>query len=207
MSLPRVARSVADHDLGGLEFFVGIPGSVGGAVRMNAGCFGSETAEWLLDATILSTTDAQVRTATPTDLAMTYRSSNVAESDIVTEARFRTEPRARSSAQATMREITAWRKEHQPGGTYNAGSAFKNPPGDAAGRIIDSLGLKGFRVGGASVSTRHANFFEAGPDATPEDVFDLVAGVRRIVLDRTGVTLTPEVIFLGDFDRPDAEAS
>ena len=94
-----------------------------------------------------------------------------------------------------------WRREHQPGGTYNAGSVFKNPEGDSAGRIIDSLGLKGFRVGGASVSTRHANFFVADDTATAQDVFELVTTVRRIVGERTDITLEPEIRFVGSFER------
>ena len=100
-----------------------------------------------------------------------------------------------------MREITAWRKEHQPGGTFNAGSVFKNPPGDAAGRIIDEVGLKGLRIGGVAVSDRHANFFTAEGEASAQDVFALVHEVRRRVLDATGITLEPEIRFVGDFDR------
>jgi UDP-N-acetylmuramate dehydrogenase len=102
-----------------------------------------------------------------------------------------------------MRGITSWRREHQPGGTFNAGSVFKNPPGDAAGRLIDECGLKGFTVGGASVSERHANFFVARDTATAQDVHDLVMEVRRLVHDRTSVLLEPEIRFIGDFgDEP-----
>ena len=98
-----------------------------------------------------------------------------------------------------MREITRWRREHQPGGTLNAGSVFKNPPGDAAGRLIDSLGLKGLRVGGISVSERHANFFVAEAGASAQDLYDLVAEVRRRVWEGAGVPLEPEVCFVGHF--------
>ena len=102
-----------------------------------------------------------------------------------------------------MREITAWRKEHQPGGTLNAGSVFKNPPGDAAGRLIDQVGLKGLRVGGVAVSQRHANFFTAEGDASAQDVFDLVHEVQKRVRISTGITLQPEIRFVGDFgERP-----
>lgn len=130
---------------------------------------------------------------------MRYRSTNIGDTDIVVAGTFRTVARPRDRALAHMREITAWRKEHQPGGTYNAGSAFKNPPGDAAGRIIDELGLKGMRIGGASVSLRHANFFEADAGATAQDVYDLVAAVRVAVEEQTGIRLEPEIRFAGDF--------
>ena len=104
-----------------------------------------------------------------------------------------------SGTRAEIREITRWRRENQPGGTHNAGSVFKNPPGDAAGRLIDELGLKGFSVGGVRVSERHANFFVADDAATASDVHRLVSEVQRIVAERTGVFLEPEIRFVGEF--------
>jgi UDP-N-acetylmuramate dehydrogenase len=196
--LPKLARHTVDLDRGGLEFFVGIPGSVGGAVRMNAGCFGTETAERMIDARTL-TVGGGLAVRTPGDLAMTYRSTAVGPADIVLGARFATVDQPAVTGRLRLREITRWRRDHQPGGTLNAGSVFKNPPGDTAGRLIDELGLKGYRIGGASVSTRHANFFEAGEQATAQDVHDLVDAVRRRVADATGVVLEPEIAFLGRF--------
>jgi len=193
------ARRAAEADRGGLEFYVGIPGSVGGAVCMNAGCHGSDTAEWLVTARIADVRTGRVREAGPSDLGMSYRHSEVGGDEVVTAAVFRTVPRARADAEERMRAITAWRREHQPGGTLNAGSVFKNPPNDSAGRLIDSLGLKGFRVGAVSVSARHANFFVAGEGATAQDVHDLVAEVRRRVYEESGVLLEPEVRFVGRF--------
>jgi len=120
---------------------------------------------------------------------------------MVLSATYRTISRPRDEGEAIIREISRWRRDNQPGGTLNAGSAFKNPQGDSAGRMIDALGLKGHRVGGVTVSERHANFFEADRDASPEDVWHLVADVRTRVAAATGVILEAEVRFLGDFDE------
>ncbi|MBI5157440.1 MAG: UDP-N-acetylmuramate dehydrogenase [Acidimicrobiia bacterium] len=199
VALPVLARSAARAGRTGLEFYVGIPGTVGGAVRMNAGCHGSDTAGWLLDARVFSLGDAAVRQETARTLGLTYRHSGLDTTDVVVLARFRTEPGTPADAEARIREITRWRKETQPGGTLNAGSVFKNPPGDTAGRIIDHVGLKGLRIGGVEVSRRHANFFVADPGATAADVHALVFEVRRRVLAETGVELEPELRFIGDF--------
>lgn len=197
--LPLLARETARAGRGGLEFFTGIPGSVGGAVRMNAGCHGTETADVLVTARVFDGDELTLADLGPSDLGLRYRHSDLGDLDFVLEARFRTVDRSPEEAESEIREITRWRKEHQPGGTYNAGSVFKNPPGDAAGRIIDDLGLKGLAVGGASVSERHANFFVASDDATAADVHALVMEVRRRVEEATGVMLEPEIRFLGDF--------
>jgi UDP-N-acetylmuramate dehydrogenase len=198
--LPLLARECAGEGAGGLEFFVGIPGSVGGAVRMNAGCHGSETADWLITARVLSLRTGIGEDRSPGALELSYRHSNLADDEVVVSARFRTARVAPAEAEARIREITRWRKETQPGGTLNAGSVFKNPAGDAAGRIIDSLGLKGFRIGGVEVSSRHANFFVAGAGSTPEDVHALVVAVRDRVRAATGIDLEPELRFIGGFD-------
>ncbi|MDP2622572.1 MAG: UDP-N-acetylmuramate dehydrogenase [Actinomycetota bacterium] len=200
-ALPMLARESARAGRGGLEFFTGIPGSVGGAVRMNAGCHGSETADWMVTARVFDLADAVARDRTPADLEMSYRHSNLTDGDFVVSATFRTVERDPAEADAVIREITRWRREHQPGGTLNAGSVFKNPPGDSAGRIIDDAGLKGLRVGAAEVSRRHANFFVAGEGATAQDVHDLVAEVRRRVLEQTGIALATEIRFVGEFTR------
>ena len=197
--LPRLARAAAKAGRGGLEWYIGIPGSVGGAVCMNAGGHGSETSEWLVDADVVSLNDGAARTCDVAALDLSYRHSSIGANDIVMSARFRTIARQVEEGEQMLREITQWRRDHQPGGTFNAGSVFKNPPGDAAGRIIDSIGLKGFSVGGAAVSRRHANFFEAAAGATAQDVYDLVWAVRSKVRDATGVELVPEIRFVGEF--------
>lgn len=199
--LPRLARLTAEAGRGGLEFYVGIPGSVGGAVRMNAGGHGSDTREWLISARILDVRTGEVVVRDPISLDLAYRYSNLTADDLVLGARYRTVGRARHGAEAEIRAITRWRREHQPGGTLNAGSVFKNPPDDSAGRLIDATGLKGHRSGGVAVSTLHANFFVAGDEATAQDVWDLVWAVRRRVGEATGIWLEPELRFAGPFER------
>jgi UDP-N-acetylmuramate dehydrogenase len=197
---PKVARFAVDRDRGGLEFLVGIPGSIGGGVRMNAGCFGSEFSDVLIDVAVFDLEDGSVSTRPADSLGMSYRSTNLTDRHVVVSARLRTESQPAELGRRRMREITRRRRLTQPGGTLNAGSVFKNPPGDAAGRLIDAAGLKGLTVGGARVSPRHANFFEATEGASAQDVFDLVAEVRRRVRAESGQSLEPEIRFLGAFD-------
>jgi UDP-N-acetylmuramate dehydrogenase len=199
--LPRLARAAVKEGRAGLEFFVGIPGSVGGAVRMNAGCHGSETKEWLVAARVIDVGTGELTERDPAGLDLSYRHSNLRDAEIVVAAHFRTVPGSAAAGERLMREIGRWRKEHQPGGTLNAGSVFKNPPGDSAGRIIDEAGLKGFAIGGAVISTRHANFIEAGPGASAGDVYELIRQTRERVAGACGVTLDPEVRFVGDFEE------
>jgi UDP-N-acetylmuramate dehydrogenase len=195
--LAHVARNSVDAGLAGLEFFVGVPGSVGGAVRQNAGCFGIETRDRLIVASLVDLADGGRRKAGPDDLAMSYRHSNVLETEIVIEARFRAVPGDGVSGRAELRRITRWRRDNQPGGTFNAGSVFKNPTGSTAGEIIDSLGLKGMQVGDVSVSHKHANFFVAGPGATSADIRRLVEMVKDRVFEETGTMLETEIQFVG----------
>ena len=195
--LAHVARSSVDGGLAGLEFFVGVPGSVGGAVRQNAGCFGTETRDRLITASIIDLTDGLSREAGPDDLDMSYRHSNVGSTQIVVDALFQATPGDGHSGRAELRRITRWRRDNQPGGTFNAGSVFKNPPGATAGEVIDSLGLKGLAVGDVSVSPKHANFFVAGPGATSDDIRRLVHEVKDRVLEKTGTMLEPEIQFVG----------
>lgn len=198
--LPRVARQAVEAGVVGLEFFVGIPGSVGGAVRQNAGCFGTETRDRLLSAEIVDLTTGERTVRAPADLELSYRHSNLEPTELVTTASFQGRFGDRQAGKAEMREITRWRKEHQPGGTLNAGSVFKNPPDIAAGELIDRLGLKGAAVGDVSVSEKHANFFVAGPEATADDIYRLVLQVKDAVFERSGTMLEPEIQFVG-FER------
>jgi UDP-N-acetylmuramate dehydrogenase len=199
--LPVLARRAAAAGLAGVEFFVGIPGSVGGAVRMNAGGHGRETVEvlqraWVVDL-LDGTGEAAAQPRKVEDLDLGYRRSNLRASEVVTAAEFAVTPDETEACEARVAEIVRWRREHQPGG-QNAGSVFRNPPGDSAGRLIDAAGLKGLRVGGAVVSEKHANFFQAEAGATARDVIDLVAEVQRRVEESTGVELVPELHVVGD---------
>ncbi len=206
--LPMLARRAAAVGVGGLEFFVGIPGSVGGAVRMNAGGHGRETADvlhraWVLD--LFAGSDAAVEVRDVGALDLSYRHSNVDAAHVVVRAEFVGESDDVAVCEDRIAEIVRWRREHQPGGS-NAGSVFRNPPGDSAGRLIDEAGLKGLRIGGAVVSEKHANFFQAEADATADDVARLVDTVRARVADATGVQLVTELRMIG-FDEPDHRGS
>jgi UDP-N-acetylmuramate dehydrogenase len=196
-TLPQVARASVHAGIEGLEFFVGIPGSVGGAVRQNSGCFGTETRDRLLIATILDLDQGVVVTRDRDQLDLSYRHSNLTATQVVLEARFQGSPGVVEDGLAELRRITRWRRDHQPGGTLNAGSVFKNPPGTTAGELIDDLGLKGLRVGDVSVSVKHANFFVAGPGATSDDIRSLVEAVKDRVRAATGTILEPEIQFVG----------
>jgi UDP-N-acetylmuramate dehydrogenase len=198
-ALPQVARVATTAGRRGLEFMIGIPGSVGGGVRQNAGCFGREMVDVVETVEIFDLGDGHTVTAPATDLDLAYRQSNLGAEQIVVEARLRTEAGDAEEGLAIIREITRWRRLHQPGGTLNAGSVFKNPPGDSAGRLIDSLGLKGTTVGGASVSEKHANFFVAKPGTKALDVYLLVQQVAAAVKAQTGIELEAEVQFAGRF--------
>ena len=199
--LPVLARQCAAAGCRGLGFYVGIPGSVGGAVFMNAGGHGRETRDVLVDATIADLDgDATPLVTTTSALALGYRHSAVRPSQVVLAATFVVEPGDPSELRQELSEIVRWRTEHQPGGA-NAGSVFRNPPGDAAARLIDEeCGLRGTRVGGAVVSEKHANFIQADAGATAADVRELVVQVRDRVLAQTGVRLEPEVHLVG-FDE------
>lgn len=200
--LPRVARGSVDAGIAGLEFLVGVPGSVGGAVRQNAGCFGVETRDRLVSAHIVAMKSGDSFTLGVDRLGLEYRHSNLAPDWVVVSAVFAGTGTATAQSGDELRRITRWRKENQPGGTLNAGSVYKNPPGTTAGYLIDSAGLKGFAMGEVSVSEKHANFFVATQNATSRQIRDLIFEVRRIVAERTGVVLEPEIQMVG-FDDDD----
>jgi UDP-N-acetylmuramate dehydrogenase len=204
--LPVLARQAAKAGIAGLEFYVGIPGTVGGALRMNAGGHGAETADVVVSARVLGVASGgAVREADTGALGFGYRTSALGPGDVVISARFAGHPDAPAACARRIDEIVRWRREHQPGG-QNAGSVFTNPPGDSAGRLIDACGLKGLQIGGAVVSEKHANFFAASPGATAADVVALIRLVQERVETATGVRLVPEVQLVG-FAGPSEEVS
>lgn len=203
--LPLVANWSARRGLAGMEWAVGVPGSIGGAVRMNAGAHGSDLAATLGEATVLSLDSGEVSTRGSEQLGLSYRHSNLKDREIVVSARLKLTPEPPEAIRARMESFRRHRLATQPGALQNAGSTFKNPEGDSAGRLVEAAGLKGWRVGGASVSDIHANFFMADDTATAQDVFDLIHDVRRKVNDAFGVELTPEVRFAGSFAEREAE--
>jgi UDP-N-acetylmuramate dehydrogenase len=196
VSLPVLARRTAAASLTGLEWAVGVPGSVGGAVRMNAGGHGAETSETLrrIRRVDLETGADEVVDAAALDLS--YRHSNVTSAQVVVWAEYELAPGDGAASERQIAEIVRWRRENQPGG-QNCGSVFTNPDGDSAGRLVDAAGLKGHRRGTAFVSPKHANFIQADDGGLAADVRDLIVEVQQAVEERFGVRLVPELRMIG----------
>ncbi len=199
VSLPVLARRTAAAGLHGLEWAVGVPGSVGGAIRMNAGGHGSDTATTLVGYRWVDLTSASVHEAPAERLGFGYRHADLAPTEVVVAGSYQLEPGHPDQGRATIDEIVRWRRANQPGGS-NAGSVFTNPDGDSAGRLIESCGLKGFRIGTAEVSTKHANFIQADPGGSADDVARLIAHLQATVAAATGVALRTEVRLIGFTD-------
>ena len=202
VSLPVLARRSASAGLAGLEWAVGVPGSVGGAVRMNAGGHGSDTAATLAEYAWVDLATGAAGSSPAERLDPGYRTTALRASEVVVSAAFRLEPGDPDEGAAVIAEIVRWRRAHQPGGS-NAGSVFTNPVGDSAGRLIDGCGLKGFRIGTAEVSTKHANFIQADPGGSADDVHSVIEHVQETVARATGTVLHTEVRLVG-FDPPEA---
>ncbi|MEY2399889.1 MAG: UDP-N-acetylmuramate dehydrogenase, partial [Actinomycetota bacterium] len=193
---PLVARAAAAAGLGGLEWAVGIPGSVGGAVRMNAGGHGSDVAQCLRDWAFVDLRGGPDGERSIDELRASYRHTAVGASYVVTSATFKVEPTDAGEAEAKIAEIVRWRRANQPGG-QNAGSVFTNPSGDSAGRIIEAAGCKGLRIGSAEVSSKHANFIQADANGSADDVRALMNEVQRRVREHAGLELKTEVRLIG----------
>jgi UDP-N-acetylmuramate dehydrogenase len=201
--LPKAAAVAASEGLSGLEFGVNIPGTVGGAVKMNANAYGGDLSRVLESVEVATPSGTERRE--PADLGFAYRSSNLGQREIVARAVFKLDPAAPAAVKATLAELRRRRREAQPSGIKTFGSTFKNPDdpraeGRSAGVLLDEAGCRGLAVGGARFSDKHANFVENGGEATTGDVVALMAEGRRRVHERFGVTLEPEVQLLGAVD-------
>lgn len=196
VALPMLARQCVAQGLSGIEFYVGIPGSVGGAVAMNAGGHGKQTSDVLRSCTALDLTTGAINTFTNKDCQFSYRHSRFSTLDVVVSAEFNVVREDSDDLKSKLDEIVQWRRDNQPGGR-NVGSVFQNPPDTSAGALIEQCGLKNFRVGGAYVSEKHANFIQADENATAEDIRNLINHVRDVVAESTGTILQTEVRFIG----------
>ncbi len=201
LKMMRLARLVADANLRGFEFAIGVPGTVGGAVYQNAGCWGKELREVLVEACGFVPASGERHTWTPLQLKLGYRTSSLREGNLkgalVIEATVQLERGDGEEAKRLMTKLTTERNETQPIKTKNCGSVFKNPPGDSAGRLVQAAGLKGLRQGNAVVSTLHGNFIVNEGGATAKDVAMLIERVRTETQRRFNVTLEPEVELVG----------
>jgi UDP-N-acetylenolpyruvoylglucosamine reductase len=203
--LPSAAAKAAGWGLSGLEFGINIPGTAGGAVRMNANAYGGELAR-VLDWVEVSTASGTERRA-PEQLGFAYRRSNLRAGEVVSRAAFRLRPGAPAEIRATLAAMRERRREAQPSGIKTFGSTFKNPDdepaeGRSAGQLLEAAGCRGLSHGGARFSEKHANFVENGGDASTEDVLELMAEGRRRVHAKFGIELEPEVQLLGEVRWP-----
>lgn len=191
--LPRLIKALSKSGLGGLEFLAGIPGSVGGAVVMNAGAWGKEIGKHVEQIRVLDE-EGQERTISKRDLGFAYRKSRVQKTEwIVTEVTFRLREKNKKAIKNKINEYLIKRRTSQPLGTPNSGSVFKNPKGDFAGRMIEAAGCKGLRVGDAQVSLKHANFIVNLGEAKADDVIKLMTRIQKTVKDKFKILLEPEI--------------
>jgi UDP-N-acetylmuramate dehydrogenase len=192
----RVAETAAAADIGGMEFFFGIPGTIGGALRMNAGANGRETRDVLVEATGIGR-DGTRHVFSNADMKFAYRNSGVDPAIIFTSARFQGAISAPEAIRARMAEVQTHRETAQPIREKTGGSTFKNPPGHSAWKLIDAAGCRGLRVGGAQVSEMHCNFLINTGDATGHDIENLGETVRARVKDNSGIELHWEIKRIG----------
>ena len=197
-SLASLCKFAAEESLSGLEFAYGIPGSVGGAVYMNAGAYGGEIKNCLKSVTFIDD-DFSIKTLPAEDLDLSYRHSIFCgKNQLILEAVFELENGEKSQIQAAMDDVMQKRIDKQPLEFPSAGSTFKRPEGAFASALIDQCGLKGFRIGGACVSPKHAGFIVNDKDGTCQDILDLIAEVQKVVFEKTGYSLETEVEFWGE---------
>ncbi len=195
-SLPVVARRSVAAGLTGFEWAVGVPGSIGGAVRMNAGGHGSDMSQVLERVRVIDLATGEDMSMAPAALDLSYRHSSIAASQVVVAADLRLAVGDTAEGERQLNEIVRWRRANQPGG-HNAGSVFANPEGESSGRLIEAAGCKGLRIGTAEVSTKHANFIQSDDGGSADDVHALMLEVARRVHEHSGVRLRAETVLIG----------
>ena len=197
-SLPVIARQSVAAGLRGFEWAVGVPGSIGGAVRMNAGGHGSDMIASLLSVRLFHIERGIEANVSAANLGLRFRGSDLNDQHIVLSATLRLARGDKSEGESRLAEIVKWRRENQPGG-QNAGSVFVNPVSGAssAGALIDGLGLRGYRIGTAEISEKHANFIQADEDGNADDVVELMTFVRQRVAEAHGIELRSEIRLVG----------
>lgn len=198
--LPKLVYFAMENSLEGMEAAAGIPGSVGGAVVMNAGAAGWEIKD-VVESVILMEEDGGIKEVRREGLSFSYRKLDLADGAIVLGASFRLRPGVKETIKERINALLAERKAKQPLGLPNAGCIFKNPAAGPAGRIIDEMGLKGLQFGGARVSELHGNFIVNTGNATARDILSLVDDVMEKVYEKKGVTLEPEIKIIGELEN------
>ena len=195
--LSQAASAAQDASLSGLEFASGIPGTLGGGCAMNAGAYGGQLSDVLVSAEVLL--NGEIKTLTRDEMQMGYRTTlPLREGGIVLGATFELHEDDKEKIHARMRDLNARRRDKQPLNMPSAGSTFKRPEGHFAGALIEGCGLKGFAIGGAQVSEKHAGFVVNTGNATAQDILNLIAHIQKTVKEETGVDLEPEVRIIGE---------
>ena len=199
--LPKLSRFFRDNSLSNGEFMIGIPGTVGGAIKMNAGAYGWEFSELLKDLRCFNLETFKIEILKKEELEFSYRKSKNLDNKVILSATLTVDKGDRKIIDKNLSAFNEKRKKSQPAAIYNAGSVFKNTNDYYAGELIDNAGLKGFEIDGVSVSKKHANFFIAKKGAKAISLFELVQYVKGIVSTKFGITLEEEIIFIGDFTK------
>ncbi len=199
--LPKLSRFFKDNLLSNGEFLIGIPGTVGGAIKMNAGAYGWEFSELLKDLRCFDLETFQIEILKKEELDFSYRKSKNLENKIILSATLTVEKGDKKIINKNLSDFNEKRKKSQPAAIYNAGSVFKNTSDYYAGELIDNAGLKGYEIDGVRVSEKHANFFVAEKGAKAISLFNLVQYVKDKVSNKFGITLEEEIIFIGDFTK------
>ena len=199
--LPKLSRFFKDNSLSNAEFLIGIPGTVGGAIKMNAGAYGWEFSELLKDLRCFNLETFEIEILKKEELEFSYRKSKNLDNKIILSATLTVEKGDKKIINKNLTDFNEKRKKSQPAAIYNAGSVFKNTSDYYAGELIDNAGLKGYEIDGVRVSEKHANFFVAEKGAKAISLFNLVQYVKDKVSTKFGITLEEEIIFIGDFTK------